>query len=231
MTIVDIADSSATPFETHRLSEASHRISNHLTLIAGMVQMQMSALSKGPPMLSREAARGLLQETAAKLVGIGYLHRRLAEQPHAESINVADFLLESSAQLVSSLALSHRVRLAQRLAGDCRMTSDQAQHMGLLVNEIILNAATHAHPTGIPVEVSIDGQQDKSGRVIVEITDDGIGLPENFDPAKDGGVGFRLIRSLAHSLKAELAIESDALGLSFRVTLPPLLKIVAFAAR
>jgi len=231
MVIVEIADSGTAMNEAYRLREANHRISNHLSLIASMVQMQMSALAKGPPTLKREDVRVLLQETAGKIVSVGHFHRRLSEQLHAESMDVANFILESSSQLVSSLNLTNRVRLVQRLGGDCRMAPDQAQHLGLLVNEIVLNAAKHAHPTGLPVVVSIDCQTDDNGRARVEIADDGIGLPEGFDSSQSGGVGFKLIRSLAQSLKAELDIESDSLGLSVRVTLPALAQPMAVAAR
>jgi two-component sensor histidine kinase len=220
MTIVETGDFGPGPDDLHRLREANHRISNHLTLIAGMVQMQISALAKGPPTLTREEARGLLQETAGKIVSIGHLHRRFAEQPQVESIEVADFLLESCTHLVSSLSLGNHVHVVQTLSADCWIAPEQAHHLSLLVSEIIMNAAKHAHPTGLPVQMSIACRSDDGGCVTVEIADDGVGLPEGFDPATGGGVGFRLIRSLAQSLKAQLDIESDSLGLTFRVTLP-----------
>ena len=231
MTMVETTDLGTMPLELNQLREANHRISNHLTLIAGMVQMQISALSKGPPMLSREEARGLLQETAGKIVSIGHLHRRFAEQPQVDRIDVAEFLLENCAHLVSSLSLGNRVRMRQTLCANCVIGPDQAHHLSLLVSEIIMNAAKHAHPTGLPVQMTIACRHDAAGRVVVEICDDGIGLPDGFDLAKGGGVGFRLIRSLAQSLKAKLDVESDSLGLSFIVTLPSTRHLVSVAAR
>lgn len=57
------------------------------------------------------------------------------------------------------------------------------------------------------------------GTMAVEICDDGVGLPEGFDPLKDGGLGFDLIRSLAHTIGATLHIESSELGLCFQMAL------------
>ena len=54
----------------------------------------------------------------------------------------------------------------------------------------------------------------------IEIGDDGIGLPEGFEESRDGGAGFKIIRTLAQNIGAELKIQSDDLGLSFRITLP-----------
>jgi len=58
------------------------------------------------------------------------------------------------------------------------------------------------------------------GQILIEIQDDGVGFPENFDPGKQGGVGLKLIRQLAASLGADLEIESDSLGARFGLILP-----------
>jgi two-component sensor histidine kinase len=51
----------------------------------------------------------------------------------------------------------------------------------------------------------------------VEVTDDGIGFPENFDPSTDGGLGFALMRALANGLSAELQFEHSTLGVCARL--------------
>jgi two-component sensor histidine kinase len=84
-----------------------------------------------------------------------------------------------------------------------------------------MNAVKHAHPTGLPISFEIACTRSKDGGLVLEVGDDGIGLPEGFDTATDGGLGFRLIRALADKLNARLAIESDALGLQFRLRVPP----------
>lgn len=127
----------------------------------------------------------------------------------------------------ASLALSDRVALVQHLRADCIISPDQAQKIGLLVNEIVMNAIKHAHPTGIPVQIAIGCRRRPDGRFTIEVADDGIGLPDGGKAHVGRGVGFRLIKSLAQSLNAELVIESDALCLAFQVTLPPALHVIA----
>ena len=94
-----------------------------------------------------------------------------------------------------------------------RSAPDQAQALALLVNEIVINAIKHAHPTGLPVTLTsiLDGLQ--TGASPSRSRDDGVGLPEGFDAGHDGGVGFKVIRSLAECLDATLEIRSDCLGL------------------
>jgi two-component sensor histidine kinase len=231
MSVSEVKSQGVIPVSTiDMLREANHRISNHLTLLVGMVQTQASAVARGPETLSRDAARAMLQETVGKIVSVGHLHRRLADQPHKADINLCDYLLEACATLVSSLSLGERISLVQRLTANCHVTPEQAQQIGLMVSEIIMNAVKHAHPTGIPVQISLGCRREADGRLTIEIGDDGVGLPEDTDTSAKGGVGFKLIRSLAQALKADLRIESDSLGLSFLITLPPAVQALGIAA-
>lgn len=231
MSIAEVHTQDGPPIgDIHLLREANHRISNHLTLLAGMVQTQVRALATGPELVTRDAARTMLQETQGKIVSIGHLHRRLAEQPHKGEINLCDYLVEACATLISSLSLGDRISLVQRLTANCHVSPEQAQQIGLMVSEVVMNAIKHAHPTGIPVQISLACRREADGRLTIEIGDDGVGLPEGVDTSMRGGVGFRLIHSLAQALNAELHIESDSLGLTFLVTLPPSAPVLGIAS-
>ncbi len=184
-------------------------------------RFQIAQLRNGPELLPQEAARSLLEETAGKILGIAHLHRLLAQIPQDGAVDVGNLLIEIVREIVASLSLDEKLRVSQRLNSRCDVSVDQAQTISLMVVEIVMNAIKHAHPTGIPVEMSIVCTSTADGSILLELDDDGIGLPENFDPARDGGLGFRLIRALAHKLGATLRIESDTLGLSFRIQFPP----------
>ena len=222
MALTDFTDSSHRSSNVIDLAkEANHRISNHLSLIASMVQMQASSVARGPEMLSRLEVRGLLRETAGKISSVAHLHRKLAEQEQTDQIELGGYLIESCAFLVSSFALKDRVGFVQHLETNCYVSPQQAQAIGLIVNEVLMNAVKHAHPTGIPVQMRLACRRLGKTGLEIEIEDDGIGLPENFDHKSGGGVGFTLIRALANTLNATLTVESDSLGTSFRMAVPP----------
>ena len=208
------------PIELALIREANHRVANQLTMLANLVQVQVIDAGKGPAVYPREQVQGILREVASKVITVGHLHRRLAEEPGEQEIDLANYLIESSRALIKSLALEGRVGVVHRLGGSCPVKPDQAQPVALIVAEIIMNAVKHAHPTGIPVEISMRCDRNAQGRLVVEIEDDGIGFPEGFDPKTGGGVGFRLMRVLAASIDADLDIDSDSLGARFLLTLP-----------
>lgn len=198
--------------------EANHRIANHLAHLASQVQTQVRTLQKPEEGPVRLDAVLVLRDVVAKIVALGNHHRRLAERPETDRVELGEYLVESCSSGIALLSRSDRVAITYRLDGDCMVTSDVAHALALVANEIVLNAAKHAHPTGLPVAMSIDCTA-SGGRTVLEIADDGVGLPEGFDPARDGGVGFQVVRALAASAGADLTIESDSLGLSFRLSL------------
>jgi two-component sensor histidine kinase len=67
------------------------------------------------------------------------------------------------------------------------------------------------------VKVHIHCEAKGDGSFMVEVTDDGVGFPENFDPSTDGGLGFQLMRALANGLGAKLLFEHDSLGVCARL--------------
>jgi two-component sensor histidine kinase len=205
--------------------EANHRVANQLTMLANLIQSQAIDAGKGPATFSRQQVQGILREVASKVITVGHLHRRLAEEPGEREIELSHYLLESSRSLVKSLGLERSVGIVQRLGASCLVKPDRAQPIALIVAEIIMNAVKHAHPTGIPVEIAMRCDRDPEGRVRVEIEDDGIGFPEGFDPKIGGGVGFKLMRILAASIGADLEIDSDSLGARFQLTLPILIPV------
>jgi two-component sensor histidine kinase len=222
MALIDFTDSLRSGSNVIDLAkEANHRISNHLTLIASMVQVQASSVARGPEMLSRLEVRSLLRETAGKISSVAHLHRKLAEQEQSDRIELGGYLIESCAILVQSLAVKERVGFVQQIETNCFVSPQQAQAIGLIVNEVMMNAVKHAHPTGIPVQIRLACRRLVKAGLEIEIEDDGIGLPEDFDSKSGGGVGFTLIRSLASTLNATLTVESDSLGTSFRMTVAP----------
>ncbi len=198
--------------------EANHRIANHLTLLASMVQLQIESLKGGPELLDRRSAADQLRAVAARVVAIGNLHRRLAGSS-MDLIDLAAFLPETCAELVGSLGLDDRVQVKEEIATDCILTPEETSVVSLVLSEIIINALKYAHPTGLPVLIRIACAHSTSG-IAVEISDDGIGLPENFDEGKHSGVGFKLMRGLLQKINAELDYESCPLGLTFRFTIP-----------
>lgn len=199
-------------------SESDHRIANNLALIIGLLRLRSRALIQKPGPIARDEVCILLEDIATRVDTVARLHRILSRPSRHESVDVADFLQEICGSLAASLG-GRRVVLSQD-AEFCLLPPDHALALGLLVVELMTNAVKYAHPAGLEVKIRVICRQTRDGKLIVDFSDDGVGLPENFDPKVDGGLGFRLVRSLGHQLGAAISFDSDELGTRIRVEMP-----------
>lgn len=199
--------------------EADHRIANQLAVLVEMLKSQMAQVQRGGETFSREAVCKIIEDTTGRVAGVAHLHRLLAQRAQAETIDIGDLLIAIIREVVASLSLQDRLRVTQKLSTGCTVGKREAQRLSLIVVEIVMNAIKYAHPTGVPIELRVACTRTRDS-ILLEFDDDGVGLPEGFDARRDGGVGFRMIRAIVRELGATLQIESDYLGLSFRLSLP-----------
>lgn len=203
------------------VGESNHRIANNLTLIAGLLRLQAADLARSGRTLSAEEACLLLEEVGGRIETVGRLHRLLADVGHTGALDLHQFVHDIAEAAIGSMSLAGDMTLAQTRCGACAIPPHQALPLGFMVGELVTNAVKYAHPTGVKGRVEVSCDPRPEGAILVEIVDDGVGLPENFDPRHDGGLGMRMVRLLADQLGASLSFESSDVGLTVRLLIPP----------
>jgi two-component sensor histidine kinase len=198
------------------LAEADHRIANNLASLSGVIRLQRNAISKSGKNLTAEEACTLLDDIRARIEVMAKLHKSLALSAHGHGVNLGDFLQEIS-ELIGTLGPEGKMDLTVDNSCDGYIDPRQALHAGLITAELLTNVSKYAHPTGLPVKVHLRCETKDDGSFLVEVTDDGVGFPESFDPSTDGGLGFQLMRALADGLSAELQFEHNSLGVCARL--------------
>ena len=81
---------------------------------------------------------------------------------------------------------------------------DQAIPCALIVNELMTNSLKHAFPEGRRGFVRIRLTSEEDGPVKLEVSDDGIGLPMDFDARRGTSLGLQLVSDLARQVSGEL---------------------------
>jgi two-component sensor histidine kinase len=204
--------------EANLSAEADHRIGNNLALIAAMLRLQANEIARESTPVAVAEVRTLLVETAARVEAVGRLHRRLSDAGDNAFVDVGEYLREIATSIVASLAAPGMATTMFDLQA-CLLHANQVLPLGLIVGEVVSNSLKYAHPSGLPTLITIGCQRGARG-ISLEITDDGVGLPEGFDLTTSGGLGLRLIRTLAEQLRAKPAFISAPLGLRFTMTVP-----------
>jgi two-component sensor histidine kinase len=198
------------------VSEADHRIANHLTLLMAMAQREMARLPAAGTVEATEV-RALLRDLSLRIEAIANLHRLISAKA-GERVAVVRLVGEVCAHL-RAVAPPGQVLLSMDCATDAEISGEQASWVARIVSEILTNALKYAHPTGIALQLDVTCQR-MNDAIKIEISDDGVGLPEHFDSASGGGVGFKMMRSAIQRLGGRLEFDSGPTGLTSRLVVP-----------
>ena len=91
---------------------------------------------------------------------------------------------------------------------------DRAVAIGIIVNELVMNAVKYAYPDGAgPIHVELKAHGDD---IELAIADDGVGLNVKADP-RSTGMGQRIVSAMASKLEAN--VERDPAHSGTRIVL------------
>jgi two-component system, sensor histidine kinase PdtaS len=172
--------------------EANHRISNSLQMIVSALQLQRSA-SQSPDVKEALAA------ARSRVAAIARVHRRLQDGTPTASLQVGAYLRDLCKDIGDQAGDGARLIVN---CADFDLPVDRAVKLGLVVNEMLLNAFKHGGSTG---EIKVECR-DLGNSFALTISDGGLGFPPRFDPAASKGLGMRLISALTQEMGGALDI-------------------------
>lgn len=193
------------------LAEFDHRMKNNFAIVSGLLDMQRRRATD--PAVAE--ALGIAQ---SRVDSIGRAHRHLyrgSGQPGV--IAMKEYLGDLCAALSEALFLQGGIRLGCDV-DEVVVPRDRAVSIGLVVNELVTNAAKHAFPDRDLGTILVGFRSRAAGGWCLTVSDDGVGLPEvPVKPPRDGGLGSRLTEAFARQAGGTLTTDSDRTGT--RVTL------------
>jgi two-component sensor histidine kinase len=182
------------------LHEVHHRVKNNLQLIASLLVLQ----GKETP----AAARRFLRDAHNRVQSLALVHECLYSAKDYSGIDFGDYATQVTASLISSFGNS-RISFVPDI-GSVTLSLDEAIPCGLILNEAVTNVLKYACPPGwagsqrIELRVGPAGE----GRRMIEVRDNGVGMPLGFDPSRAETLGCTIMRLLANQLAGRLSISS-----------------------
>jgi len=197
------------------LSEIHHRVKNNLMAF-------ISLLSLDGTYEESDSGRRLRNDLQNRARSMALIHETLYRTRKFSTVDMSEYLSTLTGQVAGSYEAGNSVHTVVSAAGiDLDLT--KATPCGLIVNELITNVFKHAFPAsfdcesarGSPCTLSIRLTL-ADGIYTLAIQDNGIGLPDTFDPATARSLGLKLVNFLAkHQLRATTDILRDN-GTEFR---------------
>jgi GAF domain-containing protein len=175
-----------TQFLTAMMGEINHRMRNTLQAVAGLLRMELEA----PQPRSTETA---LRRGIARLQSVAVVH----EMMQARDIQLVD--IKQAARRITQLTCQTAApaRDIQIRVSGARvlLPSQQATNAALILSELVDNAARHGLAEAAERHITVSFAE-AGGSIVMEVRDNGVGLPDGFDLDTHSGLGLKLVRGL-----------------------------------
>ena len=191
------------------LKEIHHRVKNNLQVIASLFYLQRRRAAD-------KQVQSLLDESRSRIESIALIHEQLCQANNLAGVDFDEYLNRLLAAIVSAFDATN-VK-ARSSAPGVVLEVDQAVPCALIVSELLSNSLKHAFQ-GHPREVWVTASLEDGRTVVLEVGDNGVGIPANVDWRASHGLGLQLVQSLTKQLCGTLELDRSR-GARFTLRFP-----------
>lgn len=183
------------------LKEIHHRVKNNLQVISSLLNLQAGSLED-------EAAIEAVRQGQHRVKSMALIHQRLYSTDDVRGVNIDDYFNSLFVELFSAFGVDQELVEYEVETGGLKMDIDTVIPLGLIVNELITNAIKYAFDNGQKGKIQFRIEQ-RDNQLLAFVKDNGKGMDEK-SLQKANSFGWRMMRSLARKLKAEIEITNDS---------------------
>ena len=189
------------------LKEVHHRVKNNLQIVASLLHMQADQ--------SDATTRAALTESVLRVRSMALIHQMLYGGVDLAMVDLGAYAETLVGQLRGSLGAAADVVMQ---TAPVQVSVEQAIPTGLILNELVTNALKHGRSADGRCRLTIGVQPEAAG-FVVEVRDQGPGLPADFASSAGRSLGKQIIRALVRQLGATLR-QADGGGAHFTLRVP-----------
>jgi two-component sensor histidine kinase len=186
------------------LREMHHRLANTLTILASVIRHEFAASSS--PEVNHSLAR-----CEARIVAFGKLNRALAVGGGGKRISLRCYVERLCAALSEALLGPFGIR-CEVFADAGGFPAEMCQRLGLVISELVVNAAKHGFPARTNGVVRVEIRKENGSWVCI-VADNGVGAQST-----PGGVGSKIVEQLVAAMRGTLVQKSGPDGTAVVVT-------------
>jgi two-component sensor histidine kinase len=195
------------------LRELQHRVMNSLALLSGLLEMQRRSTKSS-------VARENLADARDRVVAMGTVYRHLYQTNTLEYVEFNEFLRTICG--TSANAYVGTKRSIEVDADSLELSGPNAISLGMLTHELITNAVKHAYSDNESGSIKVTLKHKKRGGVDLSISDQGRGLPADFNiEGRSSSLGMKIVAATVRQFGGSLEINRLKPGTEFVIHLPP----------
>jgi PAS domain S-box-containing protein len=193
------------------IREIHHRIKNNLQVISSLLFLQ-STHTADPNIL------GILKESQSRVRSIALIHEKLYRSTELSKLYFAEYVRDLVTDLFRTYGITQKALNVTTTVEDVYLDVDTAIPCGLIINELVSNVLKHAFPEGSRGEVMVDLRPIGVKEYRLMVSDNGVGLPTDFEVSRSNSLGLKLVGDLTHQLDGSLDVRSGPAGTIFSIT-------------
>ncbi len=225
--------------ETARKKEIHHRIKNNLQVISSLLDLQAEKFNNREYVEDSEVLKAF-RESQDRVMSIALIHEELHEGKGSGTLNFSPYLKRVARNLFQTYTLGNAdTRLNLDLEENIFFDMDIAVPLGIIINELVSNSLKYAFKgkDGGVIQIKLyrkeiakctndagctnnagctnyikesKNEGDKGTNFVLTVSDNGVGMPENFNPENSDTLGIQLVSILVGQLDGELELKRDS---------------------
>ncbi|WP_372743817.1 histidine kinase dimerization/phosphoacceptor domain -containing protein [Nostoc sp. C052] len=193
------------------LKEIYHRVKNNLQVISSLLNLQSAYIKDEQDLI-------IFRQSQQRIESMALVHEKLYQSQDLAKINFGEYIRDLVASLFAAYEVNEdAIALIINIDDRVFLGLDTAIPCSLIIHELVSNSLKYAFPTGRNGTISINLKKDHKNQITLVVSDDGIGLPSNFDFKNIASLGWLLVDALSNQLSGNIKIQGD-MGVEFHLT-------------
>ncbi|CCH53572.1 signal transduction histidine kinase [Fibrisoma limi BUZ 3] len=183
------------------LKEIHHRVKNNLQVVSSLLNAQSDYLND-PQALTA------IQDSRNRVHAMALIHQKLYQSNSLALVDMREYIDEIVDYLMESFDRRESVSAVLNVAA-LQFDVSLATPIGLIINEAVTNSLKYAFPHGSGlITIELRGIQDQAYGLT--ISDNGVGMPPEFDLERSDTLGLTMIRGLSRQIGGQLDISQQS---------------------
>jgi len=191
------------------LKEIHHRVKNNLQIVISLLNTQSAYLDN-------EDALMAIQNSQHRMHAMSLIHQKLYQSDNLASIDMSWYIYELVNYMKECFGTEKKIHFILETE-KVDLDVAQAVPLGLIINEAINNTIKYAFPDESKGNVLVSLKNAGENKYKLIISDNGIGLPADFNIEETDSLGMNLMRGLSDQLDGSFDL-TDKNGLTIEIT-------------
>jgi len=194
------------------LMEVHHRVKNNLQVISSLIRLQARYITD-------EKALKAFRQCERRVTTMALVHESLYRSENLAYINANRHFNKLATTLLMAEGMDKKITLETDV-DNIDLDLDTAVPCSLIINELVTNAMKHAFSGRECGTIYLSFHRKDDDVIALEVTDNGTGIPGEFDPETAGSLGLKLVVRLARDQLGGKLSRSTSRGTTFIIEFP-----------